>query len=91
MAAIVMGTLALLFARLALYPSRHTGFTGSPLLIAFEVIKTAALLLILGRVYMLNSKEDDQTVRSKHVDVFAMAASVSVLIDISMAIAKQYF
>jgi hypothetical protein len=40
---------------------------------------------------MLNSKEDDQTARSKHVYVFAMAASVSVLIDISMAIAKQYF
>jgi hypothetical protein len=91
MLAVVMGTLAILFAWLVLYPSGHTGFTGSPVLIGFEVAKTAALLLILGRVYMLNSKEDDQAVRSKHVHVFGMAASLSVLIDVSMTIAEQYF
>jgi hypothetical protein len=91
MLAVVMGTLAILFAWLVLYPSGHAGFTGSPVLIGFEVVKTAALLLILGRVYLLNRKEDDQAARSKHVHVFGMAASLSVLIDVSMTIAGQYF
>ncbi len=90
-AAVTMGMLAMLRAWMVLYPSRHTGFTGSPLLIAFEVVKTTALLMILGRVYLLNGKADDQAVRSKHERTFTMAASVSVLIDISISISTRYF
>jgi hypothetical protein len=85
-AATGMGTLAMLRAWLVLYPSRHTGFTGSPLLTGFEVVKCAALFLILRRVYMLNREEDDQAVRSRFVTRFGMAASVSVLIDISISL-----
>jgi hypothetical protein len=48
-AAFAMGSLALLRSWLVLYPSRHTGFTATPPLIAFEVVKTAILLIILVR------------------------------------------
>jgi hypothetical protein len=85
-AAIGMGTLAMLRSWLVLYPTRHTGFTGSPPLIAFEVVKCAALFLILGRVYVLNREEDDQAVRSKYITKFGMAAGISVLIDISISL-----
>jgi hypothetical protein len=90
MAAAVLGALALLRAWVVLCPSRHTGFTGSPALIAFEVVKTTALLLILGRVYKLNAKEDDQAVRLENLKTFTMAASVSILIDISISLSKLY-
>jgi hypothetical protein len=49
-AAVTMGSLAMLRAWSVLYPSRHTRFTGSPLLIAFESVKAAALFGILCRV-----------------------------------------
>jgi hypothetical protein len=75
--AFLAGSLALLRAWLVLYPSRHIGFTASPLLIGLEVVKTIALFLILSRVYMLNSDEDDQAVRSKHVYTFQMLSGRS--------------
>jgi hypothetical protein len=40
----------MLRAWVVVHPSRHTGFTGSPALIVFEAVKTAMLLVILGRV-----------------------------------------
>jgi hypothetical protein len=46
--AVTMGALAMWWGWKVLHPSRHTGFTGSPLLIGFEVVKAAVLLLILG-------------------------------------------
>jgi hypothetical protein len=87
-AAVTMGALAMLRAWSVVYPSRHIGFTGSPLLIAFEVVKATALLLVLGWVYIKNSKEDDQVVRANNVYVFGTAASLSVLIDLSRSISK---
>jgi hypothetical protein len=89
-AAVAMGTLALLFSWRVLNPSRHAGFAGSPLLMGFEVVKTIALFLILSRVYMLNSKEDDPSVRGKYVYVFGAAAGLSVIIDALIMISKRY-
>ena len=80
-AAVTLESLAMLRAWFVLYPSRHTGFTGTPLLIAFEAVKATALLLILCRVYIQNRKEDDRAVRSDHERTFTKAAVVSVLID----------
>jgi hypothetical protein len=88
-AAVTMGALAMLRAFLVLYPSRHTRLTGSPLLIGFEMVKAAALLLILGRVYIQNNKQDDQAARGNNVYEFGRAASLSVLIDISISLFMQ--
>jgi hypothetical protein len=41
--AVIFGMLAALYSLTVLYPSRHTGFTGTPALIAFKVIKATAL------------------------------------------------
>jgi hypothetical protein len=76
-----MGALAMLWGWMVLYPSRRKGFTGTPPLIAFEALKTLVLLVILGWVYILNSKEDDSAVRAKRVDAFTRAAAISVIID----------
>ena len=65
MLAVSFGMLAALYSLMVLYPlPAHIGFTGTPPLIAFEVIKTAALFLILGSVYLRNRKEDDRAIRS---------------------------
>jgi hypothetical protein len=87
--AVIMGPLAMLNAWKVLYPSRHTGFTGSPLLTGFEVVKAIVLLLILGRVYIQNSKEDDQAVRANNVYGFGRAAALSLIIDTSISLFKQ--
>ena len=86
--AVSMGSLAMFWAWSVLYPSRHTGFTGTAMLTAFEAMKTFVLLVILGWVYKLNSKEDDPAVRAKRVDVFAKAAAISVLIDSGITLFK---
>ena len=82
---LIFGMVALQRAWIVLYPSRHTGFIGTPPLIAFEVIKTAALLLILGHVQMRIGKEHAAVVRSQRARIFTMAASLSTLIDIGMS------
>ena len=84
-AAFAMGSVALLRAWLVIY---LTVFTATPALIAFEVVKTAILLIILVRTYVLINKENDQVARLKHFQVFTMAASVSVLIDIAITLSK---
>jgi hypothetical protein len=88
MLAVVMGTLAMVRAWVVIHPSRHAGFTGSLALIVFEVIKTAVLLVVLGRAFALNSKEDDPLARAAHVRSFAMAAGMSVLIDTGITLFK---
>jgi hypothetical protein len=87
-AAFAMGSVALLRAWLVIYPTGITVFTATPALIAFEVVKTAILLIILVRTYVLINKENDQVARLKHFQVFTMAASVSVLIDIAITLSK---
>jgi hypothetical protein len=86
--AVIFGALAMLYAWTVIYPSRHSGFTGSPPLVVFEVTKAIALLLILGKVYMLNREEVDQTARSQNIYMFTVAAGVSVLIDIGISLFK---
>jgi hypothetical protein len=75
---------AFLRSLLVLYPSRHTGFKGTPTLIAFEAVKALALLLIMGWVYVKNAKEDDQVIRSRHLGSFTLAATGSIFIDLSI-------
>jgi hypothetical protein len=87
--AVIMGTLSMLYAWKVLYPSRHTGSTGSPLLIGFEVVKATVLLPILGRVYIRNRKENDQVVRANHVYVFGTAAALSLIIHSSIRLFNQ--
>jgi hypothetical protein len=89
--AVTMGSLAMLRAWLVLYPSRHTGFTGSPLLIGFEAMKAAVLLLVLCRVYMLNRYEDDQAVRSTHELGFTRAAAISVVVDTGITLWRVWY
>jgi hypothetical protein len=84
MGAFALGLLAFLRSLLVLYPSRHTGFKGTPTLIAFEAVKALALLLILGWVYVKNAKEDDQVIRSRHLGSFTLAATGSIFIDLSI-------
>jgi hypothetical protein len=87
-AAVSMGALAMLWGWMVLHPSRRTGFTGAPLLTAFERMKTLVLLVILGRVYLLNGKEDDPAVRAERVDAFTRAASISVIVDTCITLFK---
>jgi hypothetical protein len=84
MEAFAFGLLAFMRSLLVLYPSRHTGFKGTPTLIAFEAVKALALLLILGWVYVKNAKEDDQVIRSRHLGSFTLAATGSIFIDLSI-------
>ena len=89
--AVSMGSLALLQAWLVLYPSRHTGFIGSPLLVGFEAMKAAVLLLVLCRVYALNRYEEDQAVRSIHEQDFSRAAAISVLVDTGITLLRLWY
>lgn len=87
-AAVTMGALAMFRAWVVIHPSRHSGLIGSRALIAFEVVKSIALLLILARVYMLNSRENDGAIRSSHVYTFTRLAAVSVVIDTGITLFK---
>jgi hypothetical protein len=89
-AAVVMGSGAMLRGWMVLYPSRHIGFTGSPLLIGFEAVKATALLLVLSWVYIKNTKEEDRVIRANNVYLFGAAASLSIIIDVSISISKHY-
>ena len=89
--AVTMGSLAILRAWLVLYPSRHTGFIGSPLMIGFEAMKAAVLLLVLCRVYTLNRYENDQAVRSIHEQDFSRAAAISVLVDTGITLLRLWY
>lgn len=46
------------------------------------------MLVILGRIYTADSKEDDPLAQARHVRSFAMAARVSVLIDSGITLFK---
>ena len=81
--AVAMGASAMVWAWSVLYPSRHAGFTGTPLLVAFEAVKAIVLLLILVRGYTQNTV-DDGAVRANRVYAFTRAAAVSTLLDMGI-------
>jgi hypothetical protein len=84
LAAATMGGLAILRAWVVIHPSEHSGFIDSTGLIAFELIKVAALLMVLCWVFVRNRSEDDRTVRSKREYAFSFVAAMSILIDIGI-------